>query len=167
MTMPAIDTLLQQPAAQAVGWALLQFVWQGAAIGVLTAVALAALRRSASDIRYVVATIGLALMLTLPIVTGVQNFASLRNGTDPAATAVLGADESRVTTAAVGLRESRTSPRSAAAGVAPQAAWTARAIAQLREVRVEPVLPTVMLVWLIGVSFLSLRLLTGWLWVQR
>ena len=75
---PAIETLLQQPAAQAVGWALLQFVWQGAAIGVLTALALAALRRSAADVRYVVAAIGLALMLTLPIVTGVQKFQALR-----------------------------------------------------------------------------------------
>ena len=61
--MTAIETLLRQPAAQAVGWALLQFVWQGAVVGALTALALLALRRSASDVRYVVASIGLALML--------------------------------------------------------------------------------------------------------
>src|SRR5262245_39230953 len=77
--MPAIEiaTWLQQPAAQAVGWALLQVVWQGAAVGALTALALLALRRSASDVRYVVSTIGLALMLTLPIVTGVQKYQAL------------------------------------------------------------------------------------------
>jgi len=74
----AIEALLRQPAAQAVGWALLQFVWQGAAVGVLTALALAALRRGAADVRYVVASIGLALMLTLPVVTGAQKFQSLR-----------------------------------------------------------------------------------------
>ena len=68
---------MRQPAAQAIGWALLQFVWQGALVGVLTAVALLALRRSAADVRYVVATIGLALMLTLPAVTGVQTFRAL------------------------------------------------------------------------------------------
>ena len=56
--MTAIEILLRQPAAQAVGWALLQFVWQGAAVGALTALALLALRRSASDVRYVVAAIG-------------------------------------------------------------------------------------------------------------
>src|SRR6185295_12070726 len=72
---------LQQPAAQAVGWALLQFVWQGAAVGALTALALLALRRSASDVRYVVASIGLALMLTLPIVTGAQRYQTLRTAT--------------------------------------------------------------------------------------
>ena len=45
MTMPAIEMLLRQPAAQAMGWALLQFVWQGAALGVVTALVLTTLRR--------------------------------------------------------------------------------------------------------------------------
>ena len=51
---------------------MLHFLWQGALIGGLTALALAALRRSAADVRYVVGTIGLSLMLTLPAVTAVQ-----------------------------------------------------------------------------------------------
>ena len=55
--MSAIETLLRQPAAQAVGWALLQFVWQGAAVAVVTALALMTLRRSASDVGYVVASV--------------------------------------------------------------------------------------------------------------
>ena len=83
--MTAIETLLRQPAAQAVGWALLQFVWQGAAVGVLTALALLALRRSASDVRYVVSAIGLALMLTLPVVSGVQKLQALRVAASAAA----------------------------------------------------------------------------------
>ena len=70
--MSVIDLLARQPVAQAIGWALLQFVWQGAVLGVLTALVLAALRRSAPDIRYVVASIALAVMATLPIVTAVQ-----------------------------------------------------------------------------------------------
>src|SRR5262245_3473377 len=77
MTLNVIETVLRQPAAQATAWALLQFVWQGTVVGLLTAVALLALRRSASDVRYVVASIGLALMLTLPVVSGVQKFQSL------------------------------------------------------------------------------------------
>ena len=85
--MAAIETLLRQPAAQAVGWALLQFVWQGAVVGALTALALLALRRSASDVRYVVAAIGLALMLTLPVVSGVQKFQALRADASAAAAA--------------------------------------------------------------------------------
>ena len=75
--MIAIEHLLQQPAAQAIGWALLQFVWQGALVGLLSAAALVALRRSAADVRYVVAAIGLSLMLTMPVVTAVQAWRSM------------------------------------------------------------------------------------------
>ena len=49
--MSAIEQLLREPAAQAVGWALLHFVWQGTLVGVVTAVVLACLRRGAADIR--------------------------------------------------------------------------------------------------------------------
>ena len=65
--MTAINEMLQQPFGQAIGWALLQFVWQGTLIALLTAALLAALRRSGPDVRYVVATIALALMLTIVI----------------------------------------------------------------------------------------------------
>src|SRR5512134_3520213 len=80
--MNAIEDLLQQPAAQAIGWALLQFVWQGALVGLLTAAALVALRRSAADVRYVVATIGLSLMLTMPAVTALQAWRSMTETID-------------------------------------------------------------------------------------
>src|SRR5438067_1303899 len=78
----AIDTsaaLFRQPAAQAVAWALLQFVWQGTAVGAATALALFVLRGGAADVRYVVASIGMALMLTLPVVTAVQKYHALRS----------------------------------------------------------------------------------------
>ena len=74
--MTAIEHLIQQPAAQAIGWALLQFVWQGALVGLLFAAALFALRRSAADVRYVVAAIGLSLMLTMPDGDGASDVAS-------------------------------------------------------------------------------------------
>ena len=74
--MTAIDEMLQQPFGQAIGWALLQFVWQGTLIALLTAALLAALRRSGPDVRYVVSTIALALMLTMPVVTVVQTLAA-------------------------------------------------------------------------------------------
>ena len=57
--MNATEALFHQPAAQAVGWALLHFVWQGALVAAVTGAVLAALRRSAADVRYVVATIGM------------------------------------------------------------------------------------------------------------
>jgi beta-lactamase regulating signal transducer with metallopeptidase domain len=45
--------------------------------------------------------------------------------------------------------------------------WSARAIERLRAADLEPLVPTLMLAWLAGVTMLSLRLLTGWLWIQR
>jgi bla regulator protein blaR1 len=159
--MTAIETLVRQPIGQAVGWALLQFVWQGALVGAVTALALLALRRSASDVRYVVAAIGLALMLTLPVVSGVQKFQALRadaSAADLPAAAFAGAEgRSREAgqTAPVPLRQGTERPE---ASSAPGA---------LRSIRVEPFLPTLILVWIAGVSMLSLRLLTGWIWVQR
>src|SRR3954471_17806511 len=71
-TMSVIDLLAQQPVAQAIGWALLQFVWQGAVLGVLTALLLEGLRRSAPYIPYFVSSIALAMMATLPLVTALQ-----------------------------------------------------------------------------------------------
>lgn len=59
---------------EAIGWALLHFVWQGAVVGGLAAVGLWLLRRSAADVRYVVGAVALSLMATLPIVTGIQAY---------------------------------------------------------------------------------------------
>src|SRR3990170_1127401 len=70
--MTVVETLLSRPAAQAIGWALLHFIWQGALIGILTSIVLRLLRRSAADVRYVVSTIALSLMFTMPVVTGLQ-----------------------------------------------------------------------------------------------
>ena len=75
--MIAIDDMFRQPVAQALGWALLQFVWQGALVALLTAAVLAVLRRSAADVRYVVSTVALALMLTMPVVTTIQMLTSI------------------------------------------------------------------------------------------
>jgi beta-lactamase regulating signal transducer with metallopeptidase domain len=158
--MPAIDSWLRQPGAQAIGWALVQFVWQGTGVGLLSAFALFALRRSAADVRYVVASIGLALMLTLPIVTGVQKYQALGQeanaGVLPAP--VHSAPE------AVAFRATEATGESSRQ-VAPKDATAESGL--FDRLRAEPVLPGLMVVWLVGVSLLSLRLLTGWLWAQR
>src|SRR5260221_12874136 len=163
--MTAIETLLRQPAAQAVGWALLQFVWQGAAVGALTGLALLALGRSASDVRYVVAAVGLALMLTLPAVSGVQKFQALRVGA--AAGALV---PSAAFTGATGQsRETLASTREAsgaAGGTTGSRATGSPGCRVLPAAPIEPLLPTLVLVWIAGGSMLSPRLPTGWICVQ-
>ena len=65
---------------QAFGWTLLHFVWQGAALAALFAVANTVCRRATS--RYALAVITLALMMAAPVIT----FRSLTRQTVPAGT---------------------------------------------------------------------------------
>jgi beta-lactamase regulating signal transducer with metallopeptidase domain len=157
--MSAIEYLLREPGAQVLGWALLHFVWQGALIGAFTALVLAGLRRSAADVRYVVSTIGLSLMLTLPAVTAVQLWRAVPAGVEfsPATIrtpATAFAPPIRVEDMAV-PPVSRTLE-----GIARGTGWP-------RSIRIEPWLPMLVFAWVTGVVLLSLRLMSGWLWVQR
>ena len=54
------ETLAESPVTRAVGLALIHFVWQGAAIGLVTAWLVHALRRSSAASRYVVGCVALA-----------------------------------------------------------------------------------------------------------
>src|SRR5688572_27117280 len=169
--MTAINEMHQQPLSQAIGWALLQFVWQGTLIAVLTAALLGVLRRSGPDVRYVVSTIALALMLTTPVVTVVQTLAT----PDPVLIEASGS-----------LNVPAPAPEDAravdvAASVAPRAssshddvdalAASAAARRSLGESRlgwsVDEWLPLFVSLWLAGVVALTLRLFSGWMWVQR
>ena len=163
--MGAIEQLFQPPVAQAIGWALLQFVWQGALVGIISALALLALRRSAADVRYVVATIGLALMLTMPAVTAVQTWRSI------AMTDVGGSADVESWTAShvqsepkpvesapkFGRNITQVEPAARSAGD-DRATWTAGSDSWIQ---------VVLAVWLTGVALLTIRLLIGWAWVQR
>ena len=157
--MNAIETLLMQPAAQAIGWALVQFIWQGALIGAITAIALAALRQSAADVRYVVATIGLSLMLTVPVVSAVQGW---RSAVKPVASAA--AVEAEVARALPGESSPALSlgSRTATAAVLP-----AVAVEPATQAENAGALRVLLLAWFCGVLILTVRLMSGWLVVQR
>lgn len=159
--MTSIETVLRQPAAQAVAWALLQFVWQGALAAAATGVALLALRRSAADIRYVVSTIGLAVMLTLPAVSGVQQYRA-RVGDD--AQGAPGTSLALPAAIQMTHRGTTRAPRVAPAATREQGPTGLGAASGFDP---EGVAPVLMLVWIVGVTMLSVRLLTGWIWVQR
>jgi beta-lactamase regulating signal transducer with metallopeptidase domain len=167
--MSAIETVLRQPAAQVVGWALLHFIWQGALIGTLTAIALAALRRSAADVRYVVATIALSLMLTLPVVTALQLW-SVQDVPGRTLTSCHegqpGCQESGVAIIPT-AHASDSAPRDAFASEETRTPVASTGVATLTSIHVEPWLPALVLGWLCGVALLTLRLMSGWLWVQR
>ena len=160
MNASEFASLLQQPAAQALGWALLQFVWQGALIGVLAALALTALRRSAADVRYVVATIALSLMITAPAITAFQTWRALER--DAAARFT----RAGAVGSAIPVTVAPESPPPIA--LAPSTiAGGADGSLRLSAAQVERWLPMFVAVWLGGVVVLSMRLLSGWIWVRR
>ena len=63
--MSVLETILAHPAVQVLGWSLIHFVWQGAAVAVLLAGANILLRGRSSNARYFAACAALAMMLTL------------------------------------------------------------------------------------------------------
>src|SRR3954470_20523442 len=150
--MNAVTGITHDSAAQAVGWALLHFIWQAALIGAISALVLRLLRRTAPDVRYVVGTIGLSLMFTMPVVTAVQLWrASVNNPGNAAADAV------RIESPAA--QPTRARP---AAEVAIRIASAADAVAP-RPRALETWMPSLVFGWACGVIVLTIRLMTGWL----
>src|SRR5688572_7532486 len=164
--MTAVEMLLHQPVAQAIGWALVHFVWQGTLIAAVTGLLLLALRRSAADVRYVVATIALTLMVTMPTVTAVQAW---RTAEQRAALAAPQDVETALPPIALSSSERSTLPAAPSPTAGTAAAIDSGAIvdAFIRRLQVEPWIPALLFVWLCGVTLLTLRLASGWMWVQR
>lgn len=163
--IPELGSLLDTPLAQALGWALLQFVWQGAVVGVVAAAALGALRRSGPDVRYVVATISMSLMLTLPVVSVVQELNAANQGQTPAARATTGEDprgHSIGSTVAPVDRERRSAERSENSILPLPGVRTA--VPSVQPYRLASWL---LVAWMAGVFLLTARLVSGWFRVQR
>ncbi len=134
---------------RALGWSLLHFVWQGAAAAALLASLNLLWRRSAPQVRYLLATATLLLMLLLPALT----FWLVRASGDPVGPmADGGVPVGKWSPWAFSTLGSTDAPRSAAA--------------ELNR-RIEPLLPTLVILWGAGVFALSLRTVGGWAVVQR
>ena len=160
-----LAALVDTPLGRAIGWALLQFVWQGALIGALAAMTLVALRRSAADVRYVVSTIALSLMLTIPVVTVFQAFDAGQKPTTPAPgeTSLV----SDVQTAARTAPVSSVSRRAGNVSIAPSDTPPAAPRSANLSASLDAVAPWLLLAWTLGVLLLTVRLFSGWLWVRR
>src|SRR6266566_4004239 len=119
----------------ALGWALVDSLWQNALVAAGLAALLALVPVRAARIRYAFATLTLAMMLALPLATAVR-----LSGTSPQISDVVTA------TSAVAAGPTGPGPRAVAAIPTPAAIRAA----------IEPVLPWVVLAWFGGVVALSL-----------
>ncbi|WP_306590605.1 M56 family metallopeptidase [Geothrix sp. 21YS21S-4] len=138
--MTSLLPWLQTPSAQALGWTLLHFLWQGAALGLMAWLGMALLRGASAKARYGTACAFLVLMVAAPVAT----FLFLQRQV-PAVPAAL---EGTL----------------AAAASAPRidAPLSLRIKAAL-----DPALPWLLGGWAAGVLLLSGRFLGGWARIQR
>jgi beta-lactamase regulating signal transducer with metallopeptidase domain len=137
-----MQALLGSPLAQAIGWALVHLVWQGAAVAGILAAVLALLQRRSAHVRYLVSCAAMLVLLVLAAITAYRAY----DGGGSADTATLSAP---ATVAAGALDGS---------GAAAPATILARTRAWL---------PQIVLFWLAGVAALSVRLAGGWLRARR
>ena len=130
---------MSHATVDALAWALVHFIWQGAAIALLAFVAGRALRAGRPETRYAIYGAALTLMLAAPVAT----FFVLRAPTSGAA--LLAA------TLPAAIVHLPASAPIAAAAAKPAIAW----------------LPVLVRIWLAGVLLLTLRSLGGWILAQR
>ncbi len=155
------------------GWALLHFLWQGAAIALVLRGFLRLTRRSAPRIRYAAAAAALALMMAAVAGTLWWQVRAIpeppRAETQTTeATAMVSAIPAP-STAPLESFKSLPSPEPSTPGNAAPAAPTASppAPAPATGERLRPLLPWMVGVWAAGVALFSLRLVIGWRTVRR
>lgn len=161
-----LQTTLTQPAVQALGWALIHFIWQGALVALLVASALVLMQNFSARVRYVSATLGLLLMFAAPIVTISRIYRTVPGGAYN-----LGQREgldayNRARAAKANLPEGALSSQPDSMGRTNRPADFAP-FESLTEIWFAPVARLFVLFWLAGILILSARLFGGWRATER
>jgi beta-lactamase regulating signal transducer with metallopeptidase domain len=127
------------------GWTLAHFLWQGAALAALLVLMLWLTKGHSPRLRYGLACLVLAVMAVAPVLTWYQL------GQPPSSSRVLIVSSKAVPEART---TAPSAPSTASAGAVPSNhAW-------------EEILPLFVGLWLLGVAAMSLRLASGWAWLQ-
>ncbi len=152
-------------ATHALGWALVHFLWQGAVLAVLLGIALPFTRATAARTRYTLSLLTLSAMLVAPMATGLRIHRSDR-ATPPSAGTndLLRSDV--VTPRAIDPESPALPSGSPATSTLDQPVEPASSVARLRGL-LTPVLPWLVVAWVVGVVLLSIRLAHGWITARR
>src|ERR1044072_3977904 len=170
--MTSLEMLLDTPTFQALGWALIHFIWQGAIVAILYAGLAALLRRRAANVRYSAACAAMLLMLAFPIAT---IFLAARSSTPALKDESISSPRptSSPASAPGPQRESLAQMRSISesAGDFSDSDFSASAQALTfglwAKERFASMMPWLVAMWLAGVLFLSLRFLGGLIVTER
>jgi HEAT repeat protein/beta-lactamase regulating signal transducer with metallopeptidase domain len=148
-------------ATHALGWALVHFVWQGAALAVLLGVALALMPQAAARARYALALATLGVMLILPGATALR----LHEASAVASSSVTLSSDLE-TDGGTQPVESTNASAFPARTIKTGEASTFAPLTRLRAA-LDPALPWLVVAWLGGVLVLSGRLARGWSAARR
>jgi beta-lactamase regulating signal transducer with metallopeptidase domain len=151
--MNGIGTLLGTPLAQAIGWALLHLLWQGLLVAAILAATLALLSKQSANARYLASCGALALLVVLGAATAYRAYdgggaSGVGSGSETSNVALLGSPTQDATVQALNSDNRQPTTDN----------WLTTAATFTKSH-----LPQIVLVWLTGVLFLSVRLLFGWL----
>ncbi|HEX3472460.1 MAG TPA: M56 family metallopeptidase, partial [Silvibacterium sp.] len=146
---------IEIPGWEALGWTLIHFCWQAAAIALLYRMIDLALPRARSNVRYVVALTALLSMLAVSVAT--LGYEEMRGAQDKTTW--------RDTVSVTGVGETFAVLPVADNGGArlsePASVWAGL------ESGIQPVIPWLVAIWLLGVFCLSVRTVGGWWMIQR
>lgn len=142
--------LLRGPLAEAIGWALVHLLWQGALIAGILAATLALLKDQSANARYLVSCGALVVLVALGVATSWHVY-------DPVAAPA-------PSLIAFPTQAGAASTFSSVGGVVSVAA-VSPGVTLLRFASDH--LPQVVLIWMVGVLLLSLRLVVSWISAHR
>ena len=145
--------LLTGPLAQAIGWALLHLLWQATIVAGILAAVLALIPRQSANARYSAACGALGLVFALFIATAWRAY-------DPAVAHVSPAPLTEAQATKITLNNVPVVLATIAAET-----WRDRLLSMVASAR--QTLPSIVAVWLMGVVFLSSRLLLSWMRARR
>ena len=153
------------PVLQAVGWALLHLVWQGAAIAAALALLLALLPSRSAGVRYVLASAALALVVVVGVLTAMRSYTSIVPAAATARTPPVAPAHARP----VALVHDHAPVAAPSAAEIVVATFAPGRVASLPDPwrAANDALPAVVSLWLAGVTLLSLRLIVQWLRARR
>jgi len=149
-----------RPVMEALGWTLIHFTWQGTLIALLLAGVLRMLRGASTNARYTVACAALLLMLAAASATMTLISLSTLDKTASGPPSVFAAQP------ALQAPSVEIGPTTAPAKTDIATTSTGLRLS-IRSANIAPLLPWMILLWLSGVAFFSLRLIGGCLYTRR
>jgi beta-lactamase regulating signal transducer with metallopeptidase domain len=156
----SLDLILQTRIIQAVGWALFHLLWQGTLVAILLAAVLAILRRQAAAVRYVVSCAALVLVAALPVLTAWNIYRSeTKLGGVVHSQPVL-----ETHNGSFPLPELRTTESPVTNGSEPASPVFSY---ELAISRLQPFVPLFVILWGLGVTITSARVIFAWTKLQR